>query len=275
MFFASGRSGHSWLGAVLDASPTAMLANQRNTFADYFDEGMTREELYTALAYNSWNCGNNGWLQVYNYSVPGLWQGGIDSKESLEVIGDKAGGTSLHRLKQWIEEKAGKSFDLAFGDYDSIPGLADHVNSRFNEYLSVIKAEPRFIVNIRHPGNIVATRNSRVKPNQEEILADVAIHDILARIRSSLWAMENVGKKQQWHLVVTEEFAMNTEEELHKLCKFVGIKCPQIMMETIVGQTHHNVHNTWTTFNWQEKHLLDYNKFITKYMSEWYHPMCY
>jgi hypothetical protein len=61
MFFASGRSGHSWLGAILDASPTAMVANQRNTFADYFDEGMTREELYTALAYNSWNCGNNGW----------------------------------------------------------------------------------------------------------------------------------------------------------------------------------------------------------------------
>lgn len=277
MFFASGRSGHTWLGAILDAAPNAMIANQRNTWHDYFEDDRykSREDLYSVLAYNSYHCGTSGWLQVYDYSIPGLWQGGIDSSKNaqLEVIGDKAGNGSMRYVKQWIEEVTGEDFDFVFGDYDNYPELVPHVNSRFNEFLSVIRDEPRFIVNLRHPGSIVATLISRHHKGSHE-LYDEEADWVLTCIRTSLWAMEHIGKKEQWHLVPTEEFAMNTEEELAKLCDFVGLSCPKLMIDTVVEQTHHTVHDTWRNLNWDKEHLDSYNRFIRKYLSDWYQPMC-
>jgi len=278
LFFASGRSGHTWLGALLDAAPNAMVANQRNSLLDYFDGGMKREQLFTELAQNSWFCGNgpDGWLQTYNYTVPGLWQGRIDENEKLEVIGDKNGGQAIHWLKEWILEAAGDDFDLVFGDYDAVPGLVDYVNSKLDEYFAETKVERRYVVNIRHPGNIAATVHARNKPEKKghKYSGDSGMYGILGRIRSGLWAMEHVGKPEQWHLVVTEHFATDTHAQLSALCTFVGVKCPPQYMETIVGQTHHEIHQTWTDINWKENQLTDYNKFITQYLSEWYEPMC-
>jgi len=282
LFFASGRSGHTWLGAILDAAPNAMIANQRNTLKDYFykmnPDDRSRNRLYEFLAYNSWHCGNSpeGWVQVYNYTIPGLWQGRIDTSnnEQLEVIGDKSGGGAIHILKKWIKEVAGKDFDLAFGDYDAVPGLVDYVNKKLEEYISVIQAEPKFIVNIRHPGNIVATSETRHHAGEVKKLSAARAYGVLGRIRSSLWVMENVGKKEYWHLVVTEKFATDTEEELIKMCDFVGLSCPQLMIDTVVNQTHHSVHETWKNVAWELEFLVSYNDFITKYLSEWYQPMC-
>lgn len=105
MFFGFKRSGHLWIGFVLDAAPNAMIANEWNAFKRFRTNSrkgkeLTRDVLFAKLAKNFYLCGRYGRIQVYNYSIPGLCQGRIGNGHALEVIGDKKGGkTSNYMVK--------------------------------------------------------------------------------------------------------------------------------------------------------------------------------
>merc|ERR1712174_70502 len=58
------------------------------------------------------------------------------------------------------------------------------------------------------------------------------------------------------------------------MCNFLELSCPKIMVDKVVGQTHHTIHNTWKNLWWKREHLLAYNDFIMQYLSEYYDPMC-
>jgi len=268
MFFANGRSGHSWTGAILDASPNAMVANQKHAL-ELYDKGAGREEIYTALAYNSYLCGKHGWLQVYNYTIPGLWQGKVDDYNQLQVIGDKRGGNTLDFILELMERKLKHSskFDFIFGNYNDLPERK--IKKYLQGFLDTIQNEPRFVVVLRHPANVITTLAFRNSRHTFDSAFDLA----LSRYRALFWAMENIGKPNQWHVLRTEDFATDTEGELLNLCNFVGISCPTIMIEKVIQQTHHEVHDTWKSINWKQSDMAILNKFVTNYMSDYYNPI--
>jgi hypothetical protein len=95
LFIGSPRSGHSLVGSLLNAHPNALIAHELDVLR-FVDAGYSRNQIYWLLKakdrqFNRRGCQWTG----YDYQVPNQWQGRY---ENLQVIGDKRGGMSTHRL---------------------------------------------------------------------------------------------------------------------------------------------------------------------------------
>jgi hypothetical protein len=109
-FVGYPRSGHSLLGALLDAHPNIVIAHELNAPA-HMDMNIQRQDLFRIIVENAriFGRGGRGWTG-YDYAVPGAWQGRF---ERIQVIGDKKGGKAsarlrrdpalLDRLSEWVE----------------------------------------------------------------------------------------------------------------------------------------------------------------------------
>lgn len=96
MFIGYQRSGHSYIGALLDAHPNAAVGMEVDAL-NLIDLGYNRNQIYYCLATNArifTKVLKNVWTG-YSYAVPGGSQGKF---EKLFVIGDKKGGKSTLRL---------------------------------------------------------------------------------------------------------------------------------------------------------------------------------
>lgn len=89
MFLGVGRSGTTLVGALLDAHPNVVIANQQNTLKYLYPFAFSRDQMFTLLVRNAaaqahlGRPGGGG----YSYAVPGQFQG---RAEKIEVIGDKS-----------------------------------------------------------------------------------------------------------------------------------------------------------------------------------------
>jgi hypothetical protein len=97
LFVGQGRSGHSLVGALLDAHPDCLIAHELNV-CSLIDAGFGREQVYYLIWQNSRHFAKVGraWGK-YSYAVPGAWQGRF---RRLRVIGDKKGGSTADYLYQ-------------------------------------------------------------------------------------------------------------------------------------------------------------------------------
>jgi hypothetical protein len=105
-FIGASRSGHSVVGALLDAHPDAVIANGIGDLK-YVHARFGRLRLYHLLLENereSANAGRYSPPTPYTYEVPGQWQGRFDR---IRVIGDKqAEGVTLRlRARPWLLER--------------------------------------------------------------------------------------------------------------------------------------------------------------------------
>ena len=95
LFTGYPQSGHSLVGALLDAHPDAVIAHAADVL-DLVRTDITREELFATLIENSRAAAETGRMQTgYSYAVEGSWQG---RARSLRVIGDKAGAKTTRGL---------------------------------------------------------------------------------------------------------------------------------------------------------------------------------
>lgn len=98
MFFGYPRSGHSLVGALLDAHPEALVSMELDALARLRD-GLDREALFAEIAAHGRVFALNGRQHMgYDYAVPGAWQG---RNTTLRVIGDKKGG----RSSWWLHDE--------------------------------------------------------------------------------------------------------------------------------------------------------------------------
>lgn len=89
LFIGYSRSGHSLVGALLNAHRDIVISHELLAH-ELIHKGLSRDALYARiLARASWFnlIGNRG---TYRYQVPNQWQGRFDR---LRVIGDKRGGS--------------------------------------------------------------------------------------------------------------------------------------------------------------------------------------
>jgi hypothetical protein len=89
LFVGYPRSGHSIVGAVLNAHRDAVISHELN-IPPLVLAGCTREELYSRILARSYWFNLRGNTTNYSYEIPHRWQGRF---ETLRVIGDKRGGT--------------------------------------------------------------------------------------------------------------------------------------------------------------------------------------
>lgn len=97
-FIGYPRSGHSILGALLDAHPEVVMSHELDALA-FLDAGFSKQQLVRMMMLRSrqFAKAGNQWMG-YNYKVPGGSQGDVTQ---LKLVGDKRGGTTA----KWYNKK--------------------------------------------------------------------------------------------------------------------------------------------------------------------------
>lgn len=205
MFIGYPRSGHSLVGALLNAHPQAVIAHE--LFATrYFRLGFCQPQLLALLLRRDEYFRARGWVnEDYGYEVPGGFQG---NHGDIRVIGDKkGGGTSWHMIQY--------------------PRMLDTIRRRIDLPL-------RFIHNVRNPYDNIATAARRERRS---------IPESIERYRTLASSCQRVMERlapdellQQWH----EDFVRDVEGHMRELCAFVGLSadpsylaaCAEVVFES-------------------------------------------
>jgi len=181
-FIGHGRSGHSIVGALLDAHPNVILSDETD-FLKYFNAGFNKERIYWVLLIRSQKqarrqrekSGRND--KKYSYWVPGQWQGRY---RRIQVVGDSKASVTARKLvkspallKQVfnsIDDQI-KLIHVVRNPYDNISTLSIHgesleeaINSYFANCDAVIVIrkgiDPKNFILIRHEDLIDQPKNT-------------------------------------------------------------------------------------------------------------------
>lgn len=94
LFVGYPRSGHSIVGALINAHRRAVIAHELNA-PEMVLAGCSREDLFTAVLGRAIWFNVRGNRGVYPFQVPGQWQGRF---QELRVAGDKRGGAVVRTI---------------------------------------------------------------------------------------------------------------------------------------------------------------------------------
>ncbi len=193
LFVGYPRSGHSLVGALLDAHRHTLLAHELDVLA-FVGEGFSKDELARLVLGNArrFAAAGRAWTD-YAYDVAGQWQGRC---AELRILGDKKGGRSVRRL----------------GDD---PSLADRLAATMGVPL-------RYVHVVRNPWDNVATRIRRKPATDAALLADrhFALVERVAALR------ERVGERALLD-VRHEHLVADPRATLARLAAFLGLDAPE------------------------------------------------
>ena len=300
-FVGFPRSGHSWIAAVLDAAPNAMIANELNAINAYMNyhakrrkkdshrpgrrdedrqnatDPYTRGKLFRDIAENSYECGVLGRYQVYDYTIPDVWQGEVGNGSALNVIGDKKGGRTLLHFHRGYVKRGG-----------SADALQRELLEQFFDDMRVSKR--KMIVVLRHPMNMVATSLARTnrtllsldpattppaRYEEYKALVRESTRKKLATVKTALDMTTAFLSPRDWHVLTMEEFATDTRAALAGLCAFVeDLDCPPALFAAAERHTRHEVHESWRRlppFGPEPLRLV--NRFVRRHLADYYEPI--
>lgn len=188
MFIGYPRSGHSLLGALIDAHPNAIIAHEQDTL-QFVDNILPfgRNQIYSLLLNNSARFADEGrtWCG-YSYAVPNQWQGKYNK---LQVIGDKKGGIST--MKIGADSK-----------------LIDRLASKVKVPIKVLHV-------VRNPFDNIST----ISIKEPRPLADAIDYYF-----SSAATNAKLRKTMDVHDVKLEDLIDNPEDILENICAFLNIE---------------------------------------------------
>jgi hypothetical protein len=198
-FVGYARSGSTLVGAILNAHPEIVIANELDVLA-YVERGVERKKIFSLLLQQERDFAATGYQWTgYDYAVPGQYQGTF---ERLRVIGDKRAGRSTHRLR-------------------GNPGLLDLVRR-------TVKVPIRIVHVVRNPYDNVATmarrRNGDLSGALENYLQLSATVD---EVRARLGPDELLDVRY-------ESFVQRPAESIAGLCRFLGVAAPAAYIQACV-----------------------------------------
>jgi hypothetical protein len=187
-FLGYPRSGHSIFGALMDAHPEVVIAQELDALR-YVEAGFGRLQLFQLILANSQGFPDGR----KKYPVKGQYQGGRFT--TLRVIGDKKGGGSALRIRR-------------------DPALVQKVRRVVGVPLAIVHI-------VRNPYDNISTIASRNKVPLERA-ADIYFEmcDAVASVRA-------VADAREWHEIRHEEFVADPVATLRGLAAFVGVSAPE------------------------------------------------
>ncbi len=193
MFVGYARSGSSLVGALLDAHPQLVCANELDAVG-FVDHGIGRAALFQLLLENSQGFADEGgeWTG-YSYAVPDQWQG---RWRELHVIGDKKSGVATSRIAEQ-------------------PDLLDQL-------CALVDVPVRIVHVVRHPLDNIATKVARNPTHDMSRHVDKyfhlcrAVQDIKDRQRSPDGGPEVLD-------VQSERLIAEPRTELVRLLRFLDL----------------------------------------------------
>jgi hypothetical protein len=193
MFIGHGRSGHSLVGALLDAHPNIVIPHERDALG-LLEAGFSRGQIFHLLADKAARDaarGRTSW--GYSYAVPNQSQG---SFTTLRVIGDKQGAVSTRRL--------GKD-----------PNLLGVLRT-------VVGVPITFVHVVRNPYDNIATLFLRRQQRQPDVTMEESIDGyFLACQRIELIDAAAPGDVVR---IRHEDFVDHPASSLGELCRVLGVE---------------------------------------------------
>ncbi|MCB9792064.1 MAG: hypothetical protein H6741_05000 [Alphaproteobacteria bacterium] len=207
LFVGYPRSGHSLVGALIDAHPQAIVSHEVDLLARLL-AGADRDSLLRALLDTSAQQAAAGRGQGhpgdywYSYEMPGAWAGRVAGE--LRVLGDKKGGGSTSLLAEH-------------------PGLLNALRARTGLPLSLLHV-------VRDPFDNIASMVLRGHGSLDEVIARYAS---LCEVVAGVLAQEPSA------LTLHHEALLAAPEaELTRLCAFLGLDMNPAWLEAAKGLMH-------------------------------------
>lgn len=206
VFLGHARSGHSIVGALLDAHPQIALSDELDALR-YVAAGFDRDRvlalcLKVARDQHRRERRKRGRAgSVYSYAVPGQWQG---RHRDLRVVGDSDAGRSVQRL-------------------DEDPAFLDRLRTTMRGL------DLRFVHVVRNPYDNIGTmmlRSGRSFASaHERYFGNWAK---IERLRTRL-------EPGAIHTLRHEDLVTRPQAELASLCGFLGVSSPPDYLEASAG----------------------------------------
>ncbi|NOT15080.1 MAG: sulfotransferase [Methylotenera sp.] len=215
LFIGYPRSGHSIVGALLDAHPEICIAQELD-ITRCLRAGMSRNVMYHLMTENSRIFTEQGkrW-NTYNYEVAGQWLG---KTPFLKVIGDKKGGGLSRAIAQ-------------------SPAILDVIRTTF-------KVPLKFIHITRNPFDNVATIAAKQSmPLDQAATLYFNMANTAAMVKTKL-------AHQELCEISHEAFIANPQAVLDQLVQFLGLNATPEYLSACAGIVNKTPHQSRHQADW-------------------------
>lgn len=231
LFIGYPRSGHSLIGALLNAHKHAVIAHELHALK-FVERGFSREQLYYLLLQRDRKFTEAGsrWVD-YTYAVPNQWQGRFTT---LRVIGDKKGdGTGKMLVKQ---------------------------RELFWQLRELVGVPIRVIHVVRNPFDNISTICRRSgRPLNRCIQLYFSLCEISKQVIEKLAPEEHFTFRY-------EQFLQAPEEKLRQLCAFLGLDCYPGYLEDCAGIVFKSPTRTRFRIEWPQKRRKQVEHYMKNYV---------
>jgi hypothetical protein len=235
-FIGYARSGHTLVGAMLDAHPEVVIAHELDAVS-CVRHHFTRAQLFALLLERDHRFGDMGWTwSGYQYEVPGQYQGRY---ERLRVLGDKRANSAALQLARW-------------------PELLDRIRH-------TVKVPIRVVHVTRNPYDNIATAARRHRfPSTELSVLTQATNwyetscDAVDRIRRMLEPSELLDIRY-------ESFIEEPKVSLGELCRFVGVEPEASYLDACAGLIWPSAKRTRDDVEWSEEERRGVERLIERH----------
>lgn len=201
LFVGYRRSGHSLVGALLDAHPDVAMAHGLDVL-HHVRYRFSRNQIFTLMLENSLERAAQGRVVTgYSYAVPGQWQG---RTRRLRVIGSTRGGATARTLRER-------------------PELAERVDV-------VMRRPIRWIHVLRNPYDNVSTLASRGRRTD----LGSAIEDYFRLVEGVARLRERVPAERILD-VRHEDLLADPRATLRRLVAWLGLEAPEDWLSACQG----------------------------------------
>ncbi len=218
MFIGYPRSGHSLIGALLDAHPEMIVAHALGTLK-YVHAGFSRGQICHLLLANSRARARKGRKQnEFTYAVPGQWQGRFTR---LRVIGDKRASDTTLRL-------------------GVLPDLLPRLKGRLGLPVKMLHV-------VRNPYDNISTIAGRHRMSLEESIEFYfSLCGTVARIKEESQKGDIFEFRQ-------ESFIEDPRKILREICSFLDVGAPEGYLEDCAGIVFGSPHRSRFKTAWSEE----------------------
>jgi hypothetical protein len=222
LFIGHARSGHSILGALLGAHPSAVFSDELDALR-YLQAGFSRRDLL-ALSLSVAREQSSGRQKrgrdgrTYSYEVPGWWQG---RWESLQVVGDSLAGRTVQAL-------------------DAEPGLVEQMDSFMHP------AAVRYLHVVRDPFDNICTMLIR---GGRSFVG--AFDSFFASCVSLDRVRVHVGLERTLTLA-HEDIVKEPEQQLEAACDHLGLSIPDGYLAACAAIVYRAPERSSARIDWDE-----------------------
>jgi hypothetical protein len=235
LFIGYPKSGHSLVGALLDAHPEVVIARAMNPLALVAVDGVPRDEVFGRLIESSREEAARGRKQnKYRYGVEGQWQG---RTLTLRVLGDKFSDRTTKRI--------GKN-------PEALPVFAREVGLPL-----------RLIHVVRNPFDMVARiAKSKLEGSAEERRERATAY--IGRLAELNDEVITAGE----HRVLTvqhEALVEKPQRELARMCKFLGVEAGPDYLDACAAIVFRSPQRTRDLVEWSPEQIAAVDRVIGRH----------